>query len=186
MSPPTAGVVPRIAPGGRREVGAIGWAVSAVSGRVSGTGPPNLFLTLGRHRKLFRAWLHFGGRLMPGGRLPRRETELVILRVAHLRGCAYELDHHRHLAARAGLDAAEVDRVLLGPAAAGWTRREQVILEAVDELHRALDLTDDTWAALSGHLEERDRIELVLLVGHYEMLATAIGTLRIQPDRRRR
>jgi hypothetical protein len=61
-----------------------------------------------------------------------------------------------------------------------------VILEAVDELHRALDLTDDTWAALSGHLEERDRIELVLLVGHYEMLATAIGTLRIQPDRRRR
>ena len=45
---------PRIAPGTRRDVGWLGWVVSAVSGRVSGTGPPNLFLTLGRHRALFR------------------------------------------------------------------------------------------------------------------------------------
>ena len=69
----------------------------------AGTSPPNLFLTLGRHRKLFRGWLRFAGRLMPGGKLPRRETELVILRVAHLRSCQYEFDHHVHLGRRAGL-----------------------------------------------------------------------------------
>jgi AhpD family alkylhydroperoxidase len=186
VTDPTADGVPRIAPGGRRELGLIGWVVSAASGRVSGTGPPNLFRTLGRHRKLFRGWLRFAGRLMPGGRLPRSETELVILRVAHLRGCAYELDHHMHLAARAGLEPADVERVLVGPAADGWVPRERAILTAVDELHARHDITDATWEALSSHLGERDRIELILLVGHYEMLATAIGALRIQPDRRRR
>ena len=59
-------------------------------------------MTLGRHRPLFRGWLRFAGRLMPGGKLPRRETEMVILRVAHLRQCAYEFEHHARLARRAG------------------------------------------------------------------------------------
>ena len=185
MSDAARPATPRVLPGGRREVGLLGWIVSAVSGRVSGTGPPNLFLTLGRHRKLFRGWIHFGGRLMPGGRLPRRESELVILRVAHLRSCAYELEHHTHLAAKAGIDAAGIARVVEGPDADGWTERERAILTAVDQLHGQQDLTDEAWDALGAHLDERSRIELVFLVGHYEMLATAIGALRIQPDERR-
>jgi AhpD family alkylhydroperoxidase len=176
---------PRIAPGTRRQVGLLAWAVSAVSGRVSGTGPPNLFLTLGRHRRLFLAWAHFGGRLMPGGRLPRRDTELVILRVAHLRDCAYELEHHVHLAKRAGIGPDDVTRVLAGPEADGWTPRERALLAAVDQLHRDQDLDDAAWAALAAHLDERERLELVFLVGHYELLATGIRTLRIQPDARR-
>ena len=71
---------PRIAPGGRRELGVPLWAFASLAGRVTGTEPPNLFTTLGRHRGLFRGWLWFAGRLMPGGKLPRRETELVMER----------------------------------------------------------------------------------------------------------
>jgi AhpD family alkylhydroperoxidase len=165
-------------------VGLLGHLVSRISGRVSGTGPPNLFLTLGRNRRLFWGWLHFGGSLMPGGKLPRRETELVIVRVATLRSCEYELEHHRHLAGRAGLDAAALERIAEGPSAPGWSPRERALLTAVDELHEHQDLTDETWRALSAHLDERQRIELVMCVGHYEMLATSIAALRIQPDRR--
>ena len=58
---------PRVAPGTRQDVGLLAWAVSDVAGRVAGTGPPHLFLTLGRHRRLFRGWLRFACRLMPGG-----------------------------------------------------------------------------------------------------------------------
>ena len=115
------------------------WVIAAVSGRVTGTGPPNLFLVLGRHRKLLRGWLRFAGRLMPGGTLPRRETEIAIVRVAHLRQCTYEL-------------------------------------------HRMQDLTDETWDDLRLDLDEREAIELVLLVGHCEMLATATTALRIPHD----
>jgi AhpD family alkylhydroperoxidase len=176
---------PRVTPGGRRDVGLFGWAISWASGRMSGTGPPNLFLTLGRHRPLFRSWLHFGGRLMPGGKLPRRDTELVILRVAHLRRCTYEQEHHRHLAGRSGLTPADVDRVAAGPADPGWTDRQRTLLLAVDQLHARQDLDDDAWEALRPHLDERQRIELVMLVGHYEMLATAVAALRIQADPRR-
>ncbi|HEU5083675.1 MAG TPA: carboxymuconolactone decarboxylase family protein [Acidimicrobiales bacterium] len=174
--------VPRIPPGDKADVGALNWLISTIAGRVGGTTTPNLFLTLGRHRRLFRGWLRFAGQMMPGGRLPRRVTELVILRVAHLRGCAYELDHHVRLGRRAGVTATDVDRVIAGPDVAGWTPREQAILRAVDALHRERDLDDATWADLRTHLDERAAIELVMLVGHYEMLATTIAALRIQTD----
>lgn len=176
---------PRIFPGTRQDVGLVNWAIATVSGRSTGTEAPKLFLTLGRHRGLFRGWLHFSGRLLFGGRLPRRETELVILRVAHLRNCAYELEHHRHLARRAGLTHADIERTAAGPDADGWSPRERAILTAVDELDRDRTLSDSTWSALAAHLDQRALIELVLLAGQYEMLATAIAALGIQPDQRR-
>lgn len=173
---------PRIAPGSRRDLGLLTWSATRVAGRVLRTEPPKLFTIMGRHRSLLRGWLRFAGRLMPRGRLPRRDTELVILRVAHLRGCAYEHHHHVRLGKRAGLTNADLAGIEQGPGAPGWTPREQAILTAVDELHATQDLSDGTWARLAGFLSERDLIELVLLAAHYEMLATFIGTLRIAPD----
>jgi AhpD family alkylhydroperoxidase len=180
-------MTPRIRPGtSPREVGLVAWLVAHAAGLVAGTNPPNLFMTLGRHPKLFRGWLRFAGRLMPRGTLPRRETELVILRVAHLRGSEYELTQHIPLARRAGVGAEDLQRVFEGPGPTGWSPREAAVLAAVDELHATGDLTDGTWDALRGHLDDRGLIELVLLAGHYEMLATALAALRIEPDRRRR
>jgi len=172
----------RITPGSRREVGLWIWLFSNVAGRVTGTRAPAVFLTLGRNRRLFWGWLRFAGRLMPGGSLPRREAELVILRVAHLRGCAYEFDHHVRLGRRAGVGPADVERVLAGAGAQGWTERERALLGAVDMLHERQDLDGPAWRLLRDQLDEPTTIEFLLLVGHYQMLATTINTLRMQPD----
>jgi AhpD family alkylhydroperoxidase len=178
-------MTPRITPGGWREAGPFAWGFAQISGLVTRTNAPNLFLTLGRNHKLFRGWLHFAGRLMPGGRLPRRETELVILRVAHLRRCAYEYEHHVRLGRRAGVTAEDVARVEQGPDATGWTARERALLAAVDQLHEKQDLDDATWAQLREYLDDVSAIEFLVLVAHYEMLATVLNTLRIEPDRHR-
>ncbi len=153
-----------------------------VAGLATGTEPPKLFLTLGRQRRLFRGWLHFAGRLMPGGTLPRREAELVILRVALLHGSAYEWAHHVRLGRRAGVDAADLERLKAGPGDPGWSARERVMLTVVEELHHDGDVSDATWAALDGHFDDPTRIELLLLAGHYAMLATTLNALRLEPD----
>ena len=44
---------------------------------------------------------------------------------------------------------------------------------------------DGLWAELGGLFDDRERIEIVMLVGHYAMLATALHALRVQPDRPR-
>jgi AhpD family alkylhydroperoxidase len=172
----------RIAPGRRRDLGLPIWVFSQLAGRVTRTPPPAIFTTLGRGRGLFWGWLHFAGRLMPGGRLPRRETELVVLRVATIRDCAYEFDHHLRLGRRAGVTSDDVDRVRAGSAAEGWRDHERLLMRVTEELLATRDLTDATWAELRAAYDERTVIEILLLVGHYDMLATTLTTLRLEPD----
>ncbi|MBA9002574.1 carboxymuconolactone decarboxylase family protein [Thermomonospora cellulosilytica] len=89
------------------------------------------------------------------------------------------------MARRAGLGPADIDRVRLGPGAEGWTPRRRALLAAVDRLHHDRDLDDAAWADLRRHLTEPECVEFCMLAAHYEMLATVITALRIQPDARR-
>jgi AhpD family alkylhydroperoxidase len=173
---------PRITPGGFRETGPTIWAFSRVAGLVTGTRPPHVFTILGRHRRLFWGWLHFAGRLMPGGVLPRHESEMVILRVAHLRGCTYEFEHHRRLGRRAGLSDGQIQALTTDLTDGPWTARELILLTTADALITQRDLDDSQWARLSGELPAMSALEFVLLVGHYDMLATTLITLRVEPD----
>jgi AhpD family alkylhydroperoxidase len=177
-----AGEQPRIGPGDRRQIGLVNYGLARLIGLAAGGQPPNVFTTLARNRGLFRRWLWFAGGLMPGGKLPRRDTELVILRVAHNTGCDYERRHHEQLGRRAGLSTEEIARAGEGPAAPGWTPRQALLLRAADELHADGRVGDPLWAELSAELDERLLIELCLLIGHYEMLAMTLNTLRVQPD----
>ena len=177
---------PRIGPGGLRDLGLPIWLFSRLAGRVTRTGPPRIFTTLGRHHGLFWGWLHFAGRLMPGGKLPRIDTELVILRVAAVRGSDYEFEHHRLLGKRAGLFETDIERIRLGPGAVGWNDRQSLLLRVTDALLEHRDLDDALWEELRAAEDERTCIELIMLVGHYDMLATTLGTLRVQPEERHR
>lgn len=176
---------PRIRPGRFPEIGVLAWLLAQGGGRIAGTAPMNLFLILGRHRRLFRGWLAFAGLLMPGGVLKRSESELVILRVAHRRGSAYEYRQHIRIGKRAGLTDADIARVTEGPAAPGWSPRVRAILAVVDELLDTRDVGDAAWADLRRHVDEREAIEVVLLAGHYDMLAAAIAALRVPLEAQR-
>lgn len=141
--------------------------------------------TLARHGGLFLPWLRFAAKLMPGGFLPRADTELVILRVAHNSASEYEWRQHEQIGRQAGLSAEEIQRVRDGPAAESWTGRRRVLLQAVDELHADRTLSDATWALLREHgFGDVELIELCMLTGHYEMLAMTLNALRVQPDER--
>jgi len=177
---------PRVAPATRAELGFLNALLVGLAGRIARTtGPPNLFATMGRNRGLFRRWLLFAAALMPGGGLPRRDTELVILRVAHLTGAGYEADHHRRMGLAAGLTAAQLEAAAGDPAAAALTARQRLLLRAVDELHRGDSIGAATFAELRRELSDRDLVELCMLAGHYRMLAGMINSLAIEPDARR-
>src|ERR1700758_1384701 len=99
---------PRIAPGTRAQIGAVNSAITRVLALGTGGVPAHVFTTLARHRSLFRRWLIFASGLMPGGRLPRADGELLILRTARNCGCEYEWRHHERIGKVAGLSAEQV------------------------------------------------------------------------------
>lgn len=172
----------RIGPGGVNEIGRANLLLARLLGVAVGTGPPHIFTTLARHRRLFRRWLRFAGALMPGGALPRAESELLILRVAHNCASDYEWSQHERIALTAGLTAEEVRRVRSGPSAEGWTERRRLLLEAADELHRDRCVSDAVWNGLRPLYSDVELIELCMLVGHYEMLAMTLNSLGVRPD----
>lgn len=173
---------PRITPGGRKEIGTLNWLIAGAIGRATGGAPPRVFTTLARHRRLFRAWLRFAGRLMPRGTLRRADSELVILRVAHLCGSEYEWRQHERIGLQAGLSAEQVQSVRTGAGADCWTKHQAAVLRAVDELHTERFISDETWAALAAELSDTQLTELCMLTGHYEMLAMTLNSLRVEPD----
>jgi AhpD family alkylhydroperoxidase len=177
-----AGGSARIRPGNRRQIGWVNAGIVRVLGLATGGRPPNVFTTLARHHGLFRRWLWFAGALMPGGKLPRVDTELVILRVAANTGCEYEWGHHEQFGKRAGLSAEEIERVRSGPGAPGWSERQTLFLRAADEMHAAGRIGDELWGRLALQLDEVRLIELCMLIGHYEMLAMTLNTLGVEPE----
>lgn len=177
---PPVSQAPRVPPAPLHRLRPLARIVALVSGRLTGTEPLRIFTTLGRHPRLFRAWLFYSARLMPFGTLPRRDAELVILRVAWQRGAAYEWWHHVPLALRAGLRPEQITAVAGAHPAAGLSGRQQVLAAITDELLAQQTLSDDTWQAARRMLTEREMIETCLLIGHYQGLASAIGGLGIQ------
>lgn len=176
-----SGGVARVKPGGFLAIGPFGWLVARVGGRVMGTRDVHLFSTLGRARRLFATWLVYSGMMMPFGVLSRRDSEMIILRVAHLRGCEYEWNHHTHLGRRAGIDDAMRARIAEGPDS-GWGPRERAMLVAAEQIVALRSVDDAAWTALAEHLSPRKLVGFVQLVCQYDGLATGIGVLRIQPD----
>ena len=180
MLPPVESGVPRIAPARLRELRPLARIVAEIAGRVTGSGPPSIFTTLGQHPRLFRAWLRYSAHLMPFGQLPRRDTELVILRVAWQCRSAYEWQQHVPIALRVGLTPDEVAGVADSSPAGGFTERQRALLAVSDELLARRALSDATWSAVQASLGDREAIELCLLIGHYQGLASTIGALGIQ------
>jgi alkylhydroperoxidase family enzyme len=142
----------------------------------------NLFTTVGLHRPLFLAWLPFAGYLLYAGKLSRKDAELVILRVGHLRDSEYELQQHRRLAPTRGVDPELQARIFEGPDAEGLTERERVLITATDEFVITRSMSPETWSALSGILNRAQRIEFCTLAGQYDALAATIATLKIPLD----
>ncbi len=147
--------------------------------RLPGARTLNIFATLVRHPRLFRRWMPFGGVLLSGS-IPARERELLILRTGHNCGSAYEWHQHVRLALETGLTEEEIDRVRRGPDDGGWDPFDAALLRAADELHGDNRIGDSTWAALAARYDDKQLIEVCMLVGQYHLVAFTLNSLGVE------
>jgi alkylhydroperoxidase family enzyme len=176
------GQVGRIPSGRFRDLGLINWILAKSAARTVGAPQMHLFATLGQHKRLFLAMMPYSALLLRG-RLPRRDTELVILRVAHLRGSEYELQHHRMMGRRRGLDDQIQQTIFAWPdQTEGLTDRQHALLRATDEFINNRAISDEVWQQLSSHLDRRQLIEFCMLAGQYDGLAATMSALDIPLD----
>ena len=142
----------------------------------------NVLGTLAQHPELTTAFNTFNGHVLFGSTLSTRQRELLVLRVATLRHAAYEWAQHVVLAGDAGIREDEVDRVVEGPDADGWSPFEAALLRAVDELLADAMVSDATWATLAGDLDTEQLMDVVFTVGAYEIVAMAFKSFGVELD----
>jgi alkylhydroperoxidase family enzyme len=84
------------------------------------------------------------------------------------------------IALRVGLTPDEVAGVADRSPAGTFSERQRALLAVSDELLARRALSDATWGAVRASLRDREAIELCMLIGHYQGLASTIGALGIQ------
>ncbi len=142
----------------------------------------NALGTFARHPELARAFNTFNGHVLFATTLSARQRELLVRRVAAVRGTDYEWRQHLVLAAEAGITQDEVDRVAEGPGAPGWSPVDRAMVGAVDELLSDAMVADPTWEVLAGELEVEQLMDLVFTVGTYDLLAMAFRSFGVPLD----
>jgi 4-carboxymuconolactone decarboxylase len=135
-----------------------------------GGRPPITITALAHREPLLGPFLGWAAALALEGALPKRDHEILALRAAHNCGSAFEWTEHSAFARAAGLTADEIDCLASG-GDPGWTRREQLLVTAADELHRDAAIGSATWEALTAVVTIEELVEAVYVVGQYTMLS---------------
>jgi 4-carboxymuconolactone decarboxylase len=157
-----------------------GWKEAGIATRGA-----NVLGTMAHHPPLAKAFMTYNAHVASASTLPVRIRELVILRTSWLRHSEYEYAQHVLLGRRAGLTDAEIERTQQGGAAPGWDPVEADFLRAVDQLHgRSAGIERATWLRLSRTYSPVQLLDLIFLVGCYDVLALAINSIgmAMEPD----
>lgn len=150
--------------------------------RERGSGGTGLFNVLANHPDLTAAFFAFNRHLLYTSTLAARDRELVVLRVAFLRNCAYEWAQHVPVANGLGIEPDDVERIAVGPGADGWSDVDRALLTAVDELHTDGTLSSPTWTQLAATLDTKQLMDLVFTVGAYDTFALALNSFGLELD----
>jgi len=147
--------------------------VARLEGHSAGDEPQtlNILKTLAHHPDLMGPFLEFATALAQHGALPRRDSELLALRVIWHCGSDFEWGHHVVYGRAAGITDDEIARIPIGPEAPGWSEADRALLAAADQLHADQQIDDATWAVLARDRSTAQLVEIPFVVGQYEMLS---------------
>ena len=113
--------------------------------------------------------------------LDPKRREAVILRVAALHNSAYERMQHLEQARKVGWSDAEIVAIEAGSAAV-HDPALATLLHFAEACVQGASVPQQTFAAAHELLSARDLATVVVLVGHYMMVARFIGVLEIPLD----
>jgi 4-carboxymuconolactone decarboxylase len=115
--------------------------------------------------------------------LDGRLREIVIVRIGYLNRCAYVVNQHvPELTTPEGLSKEECAALADWRATSFFNERERAALAYADAVTRDVDVPDAVFAELRKHFNERQIVELTVLIGTYNMHTRVGQALQIDPE----
>ncbi len=133
-----------------------------------------------RHPEMYRVFVPYIAQAIGGTKLPPRDREVLVVRTLALGKDTYEAHHHVQIALKAGMSEADIAAVREG--ADSLSEWDRLLVRAADELVRTQMLGDATWAALAEHYSEQQMMDLVFLVGCYNVMAMLTNSFGMEVE----
>jgi 4-carboxymuconolactone decarboxylase len=107
--------------------------------------------------------------------MPAKLRELAIIITSRHWISHYEWQAHRRAAAQAGLDESIIQAIAAGRRPEKMSPEETVIYNFATELLNTRRVSDATFAAAKQQLGERGVVDLIALMGYYQMVAMLLN-----------
>ncbi|MFX1525529.1 MAG: carboxymuconolactone decarboxylase family protein [Promethearchaeota archaeon] len=136
---------------------------------------------LNQYRKLMISRNPLGYHLGWDSLISKREREILILRIAWLCKSEYIWDHHIHSGMSEGLTEKEI-KYIKNMSKEMPEIFTSVLISSVDKLFTDAIISEETWNNLTQHYDIYQLMDLLLSIGLYIQLATALNTLKIKTE----
>jgi alkylhydroperoxidase family enzyme len=135
---------------------------------------------------LAKAWFELNQAVRYGTEIDGQSRELAVIRVAILNRVDYvQRAHGPAYALQEGLTSEQVEALVDWRSSALFSEKQRALLAYVDAMTREIDVPDNVFSNLQSHHNERQIVELTLLISAYNMLTRFLQALRVDPEPRR-
>ena len=140
----------------------------------------NIYRMLLNSPALAESWFNHSNAVRWKTTLPGRLREIVIIRMGHLAQCEYVLRQHvPSLALADGLTREECDALADCHNSEFFDEAERVALAYTDAMTRDIVVPDAVFSPLKEHFNDRQIVELTVLIGTYNMNARVLRALEL-------
>ena len=140
----------------------------------------NIYRMLLNSPALAESWFNHSNAVRWKTALEGRLREIIIIRLGHLTRCQYVLRQHvPALALADGLSLTECNALADWEASPFFSAGERAALSYADVMTRDIVVPDEVFAQVARHFDNRQIVELTVLIGTYNMNARVLQALEL-------
>jgi 4-carboxymuconolactone decarboxylase len=143
----------------------------------------NIYRLMLHSPALANAWFDLNQAVRYGTEIDGQSRELAVIRVAILNDVEYvQRAHGPAYALKEGLTPEQVSAIADWEPSSLFSAGQRVLLAYTDAMTRDIDVPDAVFTDLRNHFNERQTVELTMLIGAYNMLTRFLRALRVDPE----
>lgn len=140
----------------------------------------NIFRTMAHAPGVLGRFLGLSSELRHRTKLAPQLRELAIVTVGRLADAQYEFVHHWNMALKAGVPRAKLERLADWETASVFTEQDRAVIRYATEATRDIKVSDSTFAALRGFLDNERIVELTMQVAMYNAVVRVLVPLGVE------
>lgn len=142
----------------------------------------NIIATMAHHERFSHAFRGLTRFVLEEATVPRRQRELVILRMGWNCQAEYEFGQHTLMAKSNGVTDTEIVSVTRPLSTHDWSDEDGTLLQMVDDLHQDDCISKYTWDRLGTFWTTAEIIEFTAAALTYRMVSGFLNSLGVELD----